>query len=240
MRPKVMKFQIEYNRKAWLREVQSILLVSTRTLPHCCLPSRASTRRNGSRYSPIHEEDPPEFWMGVQIGEDRHHSYHTFRSSTYLMGRSMGERKGVRIDNGKWSALREESGASRRLEVLQGYQHHLQILAVTTSPTWSRRGDAKGMKRGNQLNMPGECDCGAIEIITSCTMTWDRQNEWQVRTMLAVYIWLHPSQSAHFVQHTLKSPSETVHGAGSGDSEANAAVSAGVVHCRVRKMMQCR
>jgi hypothetical protein len=33
----------------------------------------------------------------------------------------MGERKGVKIDNGKWSALREESDASRRLEVLQGY-----------------------------------------------------------------------------------------------------------------------
>ena len=35
-------------------------------------------------YNPIQDDVAPEFCMGVQIGEDRLHSYHTLRSSTNL------------------------------------------------------------------------------------------------------------------------------------------------------------
>ena len=35
---------------------------------------------------------------------------------------------------------------------------YLHTLTVITSPLLTLRGLASGMKRGNQLNIPGECD----------------------------------------------------------------------------------
>jgi hypothetical protein len=44
-------------------------------------------------------------------------------------------------------------------------------LTVISSPFCTRTGLARGMKRGNQLNMPSVCECGAMDIITSLYKT---------------------------------------------------------------------
>ena len=44
-------------------------------------------------------------------------------------------------------------------------------LTVISSPFCTRTGLARGMKRGNQLNMLSVCECGAMDIITSLYKT---------------------------------------------------------------------
>lgn len=95
-------------------------------------------------YRPIQEEAPPEFCMGVQIGEERPHSYHTLRSSTRLtVVRRERMRHIISLNMG-------DLGVS--------FLYYLHTLTVITSPLLTLSGLASGMKRGNQLNIPGECD----------------------------------------------------------------------------------
>jgi hypothetical protein len=62
------------------------------------------------------------------------------------------------------------------------YWIHLQTLIAILSPFSTLRGVPKGMNKGNQLNIPGEWEWGAIDIITSLYKTLSKvpENPWIV------------------------------------------------------------
>lgn len=78
---------------------------------------------------------------------------------------------------------------------------YLHTFTVIMSFTCTRRGFASGMKSGNQLNMPGEWDWGAIEIITSCKSCRMRFCNEMIEQVLGTGS-LHASQTHSWLPYT--------------------------------------